>query len=86
MLCRSATNLLKSAIKYSTFAQKTATLRLPPNRAKQVFCDVEGAPCVSVMIDKQVGCELVGRDLGRQPVKIDIIFYDGCHFARGIGS
>ncbi|MCJ1343475.1 hypothetical protein MMC31_001669 [Peltigera leucophlebia] len=34
------------------------------------------------MIPKSVGCDLVGRDLGRQFVKVDLIFYGGCHFAH----
>ena len=38
----------------------------------------------SVMVDKSVGCGLAGRDLGSQAMKIDLIFYGGCHFASGI--
>lgn len=86
MLCRSSHKLLKIAKKYSTFAQTTATLRLSPDRSKQVECDVDGAPYYSVMFDKQVGCDLAGRDLGREPSKVDLIFYGGRHFAQSIAS
>lgn len=84
MICRSPPKLLKTAIKHRTFAQVTATLRLSPNRAQQVQCGVEGAPFYTVMIPKSIGCDLVGRDLGRQFVKVDLIFYGGCHFAHSI--
>ena len=38
------------------------------------------------MVERTVGCELAGRDLGSTSVKVDLIFHGGSHFAGGIPS
>lgn len=86
MISRSPSKLVKPITKYRRFTQATATLRLSPNKAQQVQCRVEGAPYYSVVVPKSVGCGLAGRDLGSQAVKVDLIFYGGCHLAYGIPS
>lgn len=36
------------------------------------------------MISKDVGCKLAGRNLGSDPVRVDLMLYGGCRFACGI--
>ena len=75
---------LKTVTHHRYFTQSTATLRLPSNKAQEVWCVASGAPDYTVVVERTVGCELAGRDLGSGSAKVDLIFYGGCHFARGI--
>lgn len=51
---------------------------------QQVDCDMEGAPDYTVMIPKAVGCTLVGREMGSKIQRVNLVFYDGWHFALGM--
>lgn len=83
MISRYPFKLLRGVSTCGNLFQQTATLRLPSKRAQQVSCSVGGAPLYTVIVEKDVGCKLVGRELGPDPVIVDLIFYGGLHFACG---
>ena len=59
-----------------------ASLNIAPNVTREVWCE-PSSPQHSVIVETDVACSLAGRDLGPEAIEIDLVFYDGCHFARG---
>ena len=66
------------------FYWSQATLTLPPNKTLKIKCSVEKELDGSVSIDREAGCQLAGSELGDECTRIDLIFYGGRHFARGM--
>ncbi|KAL8905413.1 MAG: hypothetical protein Q9207_002653 [Kuettlingeria erythrocarpa] len=83
MFARSSFRILKPIVAYRSITQSTATLRISKDVTQEVDCMVGGAPDYSVGIPKEIGCALAGRDLGYKSAKVDLIYYDGRHFATG---
>ncbi|KAL8921033.1 MAG: hypothetical protein Q9208_005924 [Pyrenodesmia sp. 3 TL-2023] len=81
MFIRPLLRILKPIVAHRRLTQATATLRLSKDVTQEVPCLVGGAPDYSVGISKEIGCALAGRDLGYQDAKVDLIYYDGQHFA-----
>lgn len=67
------------------FYWSQATLTLP-NKTLEIRCSVEKDLDGSISIDREAGCQLAGSELGDEGTKIDLVFYDGRHFARGMLS
>lgn len=86
MLIRSSFRILKPTVAHRRLTQATATLRLSKDVTQEVPCLIGGAPDYAVGISKDIGCALAGRDLGYQDAKVDLIYYDGQHFATGMSD
>lgn len=86
MFCRSPPKALKTFIKTRSLTQTTGTLRTSPTVTQQVQFEGGGSRYYSVVVPRSVGCALAGQDPGSKVAKVDLIFYDGRHFATGIFS